>query len=207
MDDHDQPTLFDQRDSELSPPSLPEGFKYRPDLIDPAEEQQLIRVIETLPLKEFEFQGFVGKRRVISFGWRYDFNDRALQKADDIPPFLLPLRQRAAEFAGLAPDKLQHALVTEYSPGAAIGWHRDKANFDQIIGISLLNPCRFRLRREADGKWQRAAIIAAPRSAYLLAGEVRMQWEHSIPAVERLRYSITFRTFRAPADATARPTR
>ena len=188
-----QPSLFDNHPAA---PNLPDGFKYRPDFLSPDDEQQLVRQIRTLPLKEFEFQGFLGRRRVLSFGWRYDFNERELQKADDIPPFLLPLRRRAAELAGLEPTAFQHALVIEYGPGAAIGWHRDKPMFDEVVGISLLSACRFRFRREVAGKWQRAAIIAEPRSAYLLSGPSRSEWEHSIPAVEQLRYSITFRNFR-----------
>jgi len=189
----DQPGLFD-----TGAPALPEGFKYQPELISPDEEQQLVQQIETLPLRVFDFQRFVGKRRVVSFGWRYDFNERELQKADDVPPFLLLLRQRAAEFAGLGPTDLQHVLVTEYGPGAAIGWHRDKAVFDQVVGVSLLSPCRFRFRRErGGGKWERASMTLQPRSAYLLAGPSRTEWQHSILAVERLRYSITFRSFHA----------
>src|SRR4051812_20332933 len=174
MKSSQQPALFDDGER------LPRGFKYQPDFIPADEEAELVRHIEQLPFKEFEFQGFVGKRRVVSFGWRYDFNDRELQQADDIPPFLLPLRQRAAEFAGLGPDSLQHVLVTEYSAGAAIGWHRDKATFAEVVGISLLSPCRFRFRRKQGSTWQRAAIIAAERSAYLLTGPARTEWEHSI---------------------------
>jgi alkylated DNA repair dioxygenase AlkB len=185
----DEPTLFD------TPAELPQGFKYQPDLITPPEEKQLLAEIEPLPFKDFEFHGFVGKRRVVSFGWRYDFNERELQKADDIPEFLLPLRTRSAAFANLKPADLQHVLVTEYTPGTAIGWHKDKAAFDQVIGISLLSPCPFRFRRKLGSKWQRITITAAPRSAYLLSGPARSEWEHSIPAVQRLRYSITFRNF------------
>jgi alkylated DNA repair dioxygenase AlkB len=194
MRDLDQPSLFDTAGS--SPSRLPEGFKYQRDVISLAEEEQLVRRIESLTFKEFEFHGFLGKRRVVSFGWRYDFNDRGLQKADDIPPFLLPLRQRAGEFAGLGPNDLQHVLVTEYAPGAAIGWHRDKAVFAEVVGFSLLAPCRFRLRRKQGARWERTAITAEARSAYLLSGPARTEWEHSIPPVERLRYSITFRNFR-----------
>jgi alkylated DNA repair dioxygenase AlkB len=175
---------------------LPEGFKYRRELISGAEEEQLVQQVGILPFKEFEFHGFLGKRRVVSFGWRYDFSERELQKANDIPQFLLPLRARAAEFAGLGPLDLQHVLVTEYAAGAAIGWHRDKAVFAEVVGFSLLAPCRFRLRRKRGDKWERAAITAEPRSAYLLAGPARMEWEHSIPPVEQLRYSITFRNLR-----------
>jgi alkylated DNA repair dioxygenase AlkB len=189
MKDLDQPALFD------SGPALPEGFKYQAEVISADQERQLVQQIQPLPFQEFEFHGHVGNRRVVSFGWRYDFNHRELQKADDIPPFLLPLRERAAQFAQLPPADFQHVLVTEYRPGAAIGWHRDKAVFGQIVGISLLSPCRFRLRRQHGGKWQRAAILAQPRSAYLLAGPSRTEWEHSIPPMDQLRYSITFRNF------------
>jgi alkylated DNA repair dioxygenase AlkB len=192
----DQPGLFDAAgDDDTRDDSLPPGFKYQADVISPADETDLVRHIEPLPFQDFQFHGFVGKRRVVSFGWRYDFNDRALQKADDIPPFLQPLRARAAAFAARPPDAFQHVLITEYAPGAAIGWHKDKAVFAEVVGVSLVSPCRFRFRREVNGKWQRAAIELQPRSIYLLAGPSRTEWEHSIPGVEQLRYSITFRNF------------
>ena len=196
MKDVDQPSLFETDGGDgASASRLPEGLKYQRDVISLAEKEQLVRQIGHLPFKEFEFHGFLGKRRVVSFGWRYDFNERELQKAEDIPPFLLPLRARAADFAGLGPADLQHVLVTEYAPGAAIGWHKDKAVFGEVVGVSLLAPCRFRFRRPHGARWQRATIVAEPRSAYLLAGPSRTEWEHSIPPVDRLRYSITFRNF------------
>ena len=178
-------------------PALPEGLRYQPELIQSADEAALVDQIRQLPLKEFQFQGYVGKRRVVSYGWQYDFNDRKLLKTEDIPGWLLPLRARAAEFAGMSPSALQQVLVTEYAVGVSIGWHRDKAVFGEVIGISLVSSCRFRLRRKVDGAWERASFIAEPRSAYLLQGPSRTEWEHSIPAVESLRYSITFRNFRA----------
>jgi alkylated DNA repair dioxygenase AlkB len=198
MADLDQPNLFAGLDDDDSPEShdqLPQGFRYQPEVISAEQERDLVRRIETLPLKDFEFGAFTGRRRVVSFGWRYDYNDRGLQKADDIPPFLFPLRERAARFAKLKPNDLQHVLVTEYSPGTAIGWHRDKAMFAEVIGVSLLGAARFRLRRKVGGAWQRTTLIVEPRSAYLLSGASRTEWEHSIPGVERLRYSITFRNF------------
>jgi alkylated DNA repair dioxygenase AlkB len=174
-------------------PTLPEGFKYEPDLVTPAEEVALLERIAGLPLGEFQFHGFVGKRRVVSYGWHYDFNERLLRKADDIPPFLLALREGAARFAGLEPTALQHVLVTEYGAGAGIGWHRDKAIFGEVVGISLRTPCVFRLRRRRGDSWERVNLTAEPRSAYLLSGPSRAEWEHSIPPVDELRYSITFR--------------
>lgn len=120
---------------------------------------------------------------------------RVLRQADDIPPFLLSLREAAAGFGGMSPSQLQQVLVTEYDAGAGIGWHRDKAIFGEVIGISLVSACRFRLRRKVGAGWERAAIIAEPRSAYLLSGPSRAEWEHSIPQVDTLRYSVTFRNF------------
>jgi alkylated DNA repair dioxygenase AlkB len=180
-------------------PALPEGFKYQANVLSPVDEAVLLERIRELSFKEFEFHGYTGKRRVVSFGWRYDFADRLLEPANDIPAFLLPLREIAATFAGLAPEQLQHVLVTEYGAGAAIGWHRDKAVFGDVIGISLLAPCVFRLRRKSGAAWERASITAEPRSAYLLRGPSRTEWEHSIPPVDALRYSVTFRNLRVPA--------
>jgi alkylated DNA repair dioxygenase AlkB len=176
--------------------TLPDGFKYQPDVLSLQEELILLERVRELPFSEFEFQGYVAKRRVVSFGWQYDFNQRVLRKADDIPPFLLQLRETAAAFAAIDPLRLQQVLVMEYDAGAGIGWHRDKAVFGEVIGLSLLSSCRFRLRRKVGPSWERVSLTAEPRSAYLLSGPSRTEWEHSIPEVETLRYSITFRNFR-----------
>jgi alkylated DNA repair dioxygenase AlkB len=174
-------------------------MRYVPGLISPGEERALLDKLPGLPFKEFEFHGFLGKRRTVSFGWHYDFNGGGLKQADELPDFLTPLRRRAAEFAGLNPTALEHALVIEYKPGAGIGWHRDRPQFGDVIGISLLAPCTFRLRRKAGSAWERRSLTAEPRSAYLLRGASRTQWEHSIPPLETLRYSVTFRTLREAA--------
>jgi alkylated DNA repair dioxygenase AlkB len=175
----------------------PEGFRYKPELIAPADEDSLLTHVRELPFRDFEFHGYTGKRRVVSFGWHYDFSDRRLQKADDIPDYLLALRETAAACAGIEPEELQHVLVTEYGPGAGIGWHRDKAVFGEVVGISLLSPCVFRMRRLiSKKKWERVNLVAAPRSAYHLSGPARFEWEHSIPQMDALRYSITFRNVR-----------
>jgi alkylated DNA repair dioxygenase AlkB len=177
---------------------LPEGFRYRPELIGADEEDALLSHVRELPFREFEFHGYTGKRRVVSFGWQYDFSARHLRKADDIPAYLLTLRESAAAFSGLEAEEFQHVMVTEYSPGAGIGWHRDKAVFGQVVGISLLAPCVLRLRRAVGAKkWERVNVVAEPRSAYFLSGQARLVWEHSIPQVDALRYSITFRNLRA----------
>ena len=178
------------------PPVMPDGFRYQAGVIGVDEERALVRDIGQLPFREFEFHGYTGKRRTVSFGWQYDFGASTLRKVDDIPPFLRRLRETAASFAGLEPAALQHVLVTEYGAGAGIGWHRDKAVFGDVIGFSLLAPCVFRLRRQVGSGWSRASITAEPRSAYLLRGPSRTVWEHSIPPVDALRYSLTFRNLR-----------
>jgi len=175
---------------------FPEGFAYRDELLSSDQERTLVERFAQLHFKEFEFRGFLGKRRIVSFGWRYDFNTRELQKAEEIPDFLLELRIPAAEFAHLDSNQLQQVLVTEYAPSAGIGWHRDRPEFKDVVGVSLRSPCLFRLRRKKDIRWERASIELQPRSAYLLRGPARTDWQHSIPPIDDLRYSVTFRSLR-----------
>ncbi|HYW31580.1 MAG TPA: alpha-ketoglutarate-dependent dioxygenase AlkB [Gemmatimonas sp.] len=190
-----QPDLFGGAPGP-TPIVLPDGFRYEPELITAGAEADLVEAIGALPFREFEFHGYTGKRRVVSFGWRYDFSARTLERADDMPLFLRDLREPAAAFAGMRPEQLQHVLVTEYSPGAGIGWHKDKAVFGDVVGISLVAPCTFRLRRGAGAGWERVNLTADRRSAYLLRGVSRTDWEHSIPPVDALRYSVTYRNLR-----------
>jgi alkylated DNA repair dioxygenase AlkB len=194
--------LFETRENENALQLL-EGFRYQPDLIDTVYESVLLAKIRDLPFREFEFHGYLGKRRIVSFGWRYDYTGRGgLQPAEEIPEFLLSLRSLAASFANIEAASLQQALVTEYRRGAGIGWHRDKPVFSQTIGVSLLAPCVIRFRRkrsderESRPTWERVNVFAEPRSAYLLSGPTRSEWEHSIAGVDELRYSITFRSLR-----------
>jgi alkylated DNA repair dioxygenase AlkB len=177
------------------------GFSYRPELLDQAEEEAVLTHVRNLPFRDFEFHGYTGKRRVVSFGWKYDFSGQKLREADELPQFLRPLRVRAASFAKLKAEAFEQVLVTEYRPGAGIGWHRDKGVFGEVVGISLLAPCILRFRRKvsspaisANEKWERVNVLADPRSAYHLTGPARTEWQHSILRVDALRYSITFRT-------------
>jgi len=184
------PGLFDDA------PREPEGLRYTEALLGADEEAALVARMADVPFEAFAFHGFEGKRRTHSYGWRYVFDGSGLQAGEPIPDWLLPLRETAARWAGLAAHRLEHALLTQYEPGAAIGWHRDRPVFGDVVGVSLLSPARLRFRRRAGAKWERRALLVEPRSAYLLSGPARSEWEHSIPPAEALRYSITFRTMR-----------
>jgi alkylated DNA repair dioxygenase AlkB len=180
--------------------AAPEGFRYQSDLIDAEQERSFIAELERLSFSPFQFHGFEGKRRVISFGWRYDFNGAGLQESDEIPTFLMPLRHAAAACFKLPASALQQVLLTHYPAGATIGWHKDRPVFGDVVGISLLSSCTFRFRRKKGAGWERQSRVLEPRSAYLLHGPARLEWEHSIPAVAEQRYSITFRSLRAAAQ-------
>ena len=181
-----QPNLFGR-------PGLP-GLAMADAIVTRNEERMLIGSIDRVELSPFRFQGWLGKRLTVSYGWRYDFETGAFGPTDPIPDWMLPLREKAAGFAGLAPDELAQALVIRYDPGAGIGWHRDRPVFEHVIGISLGAPATMRFRRRRSGGFDRASALLAPRSIYHLVGEVRDAWEHSIPEIEVPRWSITFRS-------------
>ncbi len=173
---------------------LIEGLSYAEALISDAEEQALLDRLTGLDLAPFKFHGWLGNRKTHSFGWRYDFEDASFTRANPLPDWLLPVREQAAAFAGLAPDEFVHVLLARYDPGAGIGWHRDRDVFEQVVGISLGTPAVLRFRKRRETGFSRASLEVAPRSAYLLSGEARHDWEHSIAPGKSLRFSITFRT-------------
>jgi alkylated DNA repair dioxygenase AlkB len=171
----------------------PQGLDHVEAFISSTVERELICHVSALPLQPFQFGAFEGKRRVASFGFRYDYTSQRLQSAEPIPSWLGPLIERVEEYGGPG-TQIAQVLCTEYDIGVGIGWHRDKPHFGRIFGLSLGSPCKLRFRRTVDDRWQRFTLAAAPRSLYLMSGEARHIWEHSIPAVEAPRYSITFRT-------------
>jgi alkylated DNA repair dioxygenase AlkB len=168
---------------------------YREELISEAQERDLIERLDALDLAPFRFQGWFGNRKTKSFGWRYDFDDASFTRTEPIPDWLDPLRTKAAAFAGLRPADFAHALLARYDPGAGIGWHRDRDVFDKVVGISLGTPATLRFRQRTASGFRRASLELAQRSAYLLSGESRWDWEHRITPGDQLRFSITFRTF------------
>jgi alkylated DNA repair dioxygenase AlkB len=176
------------------PTVLPEGFLYQPDFLSESEEAELLCTVETLQFGAYDFRGYIAKRRVVAYGGGYDSGTRRMAVTDKVlPDFLSPIRDRAAAIAGIPANEIVQALVTEYSVGTPIGWHRDSPQFETIIGISLRSSCRLRLK-PYQGEEKIISRMLEPRSIYVMRGPVRWHFQHSIPAVKDLRYSITLRT-------------
>lgn len=180
----------------FAPAPVVPGLRLMDDFLSPQEECSLVARLGREALSPFRFQGWEGKRLTASFGYSYDFERGRIAEAPPLPDWLLPLRARAGNFAGLDPESLRQALLVRYDPGAGIGWHRDRPQFDKVIGISLGSAVLLRLRRRVGAGFERCAVPLAPRSIYLLDGVVRREWEHSIVPVPETRYSITFRSLR-----------
>jgi alkylated DNA repair dioxygenase AlkB len=178
--------------------NVPQGFQYREGFITEADERALLEDIADIAFSEFEMRGVVARRRVAFFGQSYD---RAT--AGPIPAFLLPVRAKMGRWAGVVAEAFAMALINEYRPGTPIGWHRDAPQYDVVAGISLLSTSRMKFRpyrspAEATSSRRMATheIVLDRRSAYLMTQDARTAYEHHIPAVTALRYSITFRTLR-----------
>ncbi len=191
-----QQALFEE--AQAGPP----GLRCEADFIGADEERGLLEVIRTLPFVQAEYRGYTAKRRIVSYGAGCDFDANELRPAPPVPAFLHPLRSRVERHLGLG-EEFAHALVTEYRSGTPLGWHRDVPDFAVVVGVSLGTPCRMRFRAFPPRRGQPAYVLEiAPRSMYVLAGEVRWKRQHGVPPTPGLRYSITFRT---PAASARKP--
>jgi alkylated DNA repair dioxygenase AlkB len=176
--------------------ALPEDFVFQRDFIAVDEERELLQAIGALTLEDAKYREYTARRRVAYFGFDYDFSKNQLGEAAPVPAFLHPLREKMARWMGIAPAAFVHALISEYRPGTPLGWHRDAPDFDRVAGVSLGGWARMRLRRYPPGKDKPLVLELAPRSGYQMQGVARWGWQHSIPATQELRYSITWRTLR-----------
>jgi alkylated DNA repair dioxygenase AlkB len=188
-----------------APAALPDGFVYRPDFLSAPQEAQLLEQIRTLPFREAQYKEWHARRRIVSFGGSYDFTRNELSAAPPIPEFLLPLREQLAQWADIPVARIEHAMVAEYQPATPLGWHRDVPQFEDVLGVSLLGHARLRFRPWPPKHGQRTtyALQLEPRSAYLMRGRARWQWQHAVSPTRELRYSITFRTRRQVATRRA----
>lgn len=187
---------------------LPPGLRHEPGFLAPAEEAALLQWIGLQPLQEARYKAYTARRRVLGYGSRFDYDLNHLKPADPIPEALLPLRDRAARWAGIDAASLANALVAEYRPGTPLGWHRDVPDYELVVGISLGGWARMRLRRYPPVAPKKADVLSLdlePRSIYALQDEARWGWQHSIAPTPALRWSITFRTLRGAQRAGGTP--
>jgi alkylated DNA repair dioxygenase AlkB len=192
-----QAALFD--DLAPSPGALPDGLVYEDGFLSAPEEAALIELIARLPLQEARYKSYTARRRVVSYGGRFDYDANELLPSGALIEELHPLRARVAQWAGIAPEALAHVLVAEYLPGTPLGWHRDVPDFEDVYGVSLGSTALLRLRPYPPVRPKREDIIklpVQPRSIYALRGTARWGWQHSVAPVDAARWSITFRTMR-----------
>jgi alkylated DNA repair dioxygenase AlkB len=192
-----QPDLF--ATDGIAGQELPDGMRHADGFLDPAAEAGLLEHIRALPLQNAQYLQYTARRRVLSYGGKYDYAHRKLDAAPPMPDWLQPIKDRAAQWAALDPDDIAQALVAEYAPGTPLGWHRDVPDYESIIGISLAGEGTMRFRRYPPVKPGRAELtfILQPRSIYTLQRDARWKWQHAVSPTKVLRYSITFRTRRA----------
>lgn len=181
--------------------SFPSGFIYRPNFLSREEEAELVSYLGDLPFESSRVRGYEAKRRMMGFGWKYSFKTELLVPGPPLPPFLHVCQRKISKWLDIKEGHIAQALVTEYLPGAGIGWHRDNEKFEIIVGISLSSWCRFKLRplideikKETPHVRESFSVLIEPRSAYVLQGLARWEYQHSVAPVEGLRHSITFRT-------------
>jgi alkylated DNA repair dioxygenase AlkB len=184
------------------PPRLSHGLVYRPQFLTRAEEASLLAAIAPLPFRQARFQQYVARRRVVHFHADGDvdtedaYDDGESFSSGPVPPFLAALQQRIADVFGIVRSAFVHTLVSEYQPGAPIGWHRDKPTYGVVFGLSLKGrgTMRFRPLESHIEPRQTLVLELEPRSLYVMQGPIRWLWQHSMLPARELRYSITFRT-------------
>ncbi len=192
-----QEALFE--DLAPSPGALPEGLETQAEFLSKEEEDALIEVIRQLPLQEAKYKEYTARRRVVSYGGKFDYDSNELLPSSELIEALQPLRARVAAWASVKPEELVHALVAEYSAGTPLGWHRDVPNFESIFGVSLGSEAVLRFRPYPPDRPRKEDVIklnVAPRSIYAMRGAARWGWQHSVAPVDELRWSITLRTAR-----------
>jgi alkylated DNA repair dioxygenase AlkB len=174
-----------------------EGLVYEPNILTEEEQRTLLARITALDFDEIRMHGQAARRTAKHYGIAYDYDNPAASKpGEPLPGWLEPVRARVAELAKVPPDALVEALIQHYPPGAPIGWHRDAPKFGLVAGLSLASPARMRFQRGKGDAREVTEVMLEPGSAYVLAGQARWSWQHSIPPMQEERYSITFRTLR-----------
>ncbi len=148
--------------------------------------RNLFKKPDPLMLQPFLFGEFEGRRRVASFGFRYDYDVRQLQRQPTPSRWRNRCKHRDSR-TPCNPDSA--ALCTEYDVGVGVGWHRDKLHFDMIFGLSLNICLQVDFAKGPARHGRRRAPVALYDDRRV---STNMGTQQS--AVQPPRYSITFRT-------------
>lgn len=179
-----------------APPAVP-GLVQVHDAITTPREAEISALIDAAPLAPFQFGQWEGKRLTVNYGSAHDYQRARPSDAPPLPDWLVALRDELAPQVARDPRQFVQGLLIRYDPGAGIGWHRDRPQYGEVIGLSLGAPVTLRLRRRLPGGgFERVGVPLPPRSLYLLSGAVRDEWEHSIAPTDATRRSVTLRTMR-----------
>jgi len=170
----------------------PAGLVYLPGFISADEERALVGAMAGIDWQAVVMHGQAARRTVAHFGLSYGYDSWSLDAAAPLPSWIASLLPRVAAAMHEPPNAIAELLVSRYPEGARIGWHRDAPMFGPTVaGLSLAGACELKLRNDDGG---RHSLPLAPRSLYVLGGAARAVWQHMIPPVPSLRYSLTFRT-------------
>lgn len=181
------------------PATFDNGLLYRPDFITGEEEELLLSFIEAQRLtraKGGPEGAYEAKRRHKGFGWDFDYEGEKIIPGPPLPRFLQRFSHRIEKWLSLPRGRVVEALINEYTPGSALGWHRDNEPFEHVVGISLAGWIKMRFRPLAGPRDPKRVLSLElePRSVYVMRGPVRWDYQHSVAAARTLRYSITFRS-------------
>lgn len=180
-----------------TPDLEPRGLRYREEFISPDEERRLVALVESLPLDYAAYKQYTARRRVLSFGFAYDYDANVLFGAPAIPGDFDFLRERVAAWTGVSATSFVQLLIADYAPGTPLGWHRDVPDYELVAGVSLGAPASLRFRpypHQPGAKTALRQLQVAPRSVYAMQGPARWEWQHCVPPVPARRWSLTFRT-------------
>jgi len=161
-----------------------EGLTYIPNFITPSEEVTLLNTVDQQPwLTDL-------KRRVLHYGWKYDYTARRVDESmrlGPLPDWLVDYCQKL-ESDSYFPKLPDQVIINEYHPGQGIAPHIDCVPcFEETIAsLSLGSPCVMEFTNPTTG--EKINHLLEPRSLLIFSGDARHQWKHGIAARKTDKY-------------------
>ena len=161
------------------------GLIYIPEFLSQKEHNSIMEILygpqNHLWVHEEGRFGSQLSRRNQQFGWRYNYSIQDIDKSDfPLPDWTKPYYERIMTL-GLLQRAPEQMIVNEYLPGQGITPHVDKTHCfgDVITGLNLESPIIIEFSPLSNRK-SSIEVYVAPRSAYLMTGEARFSYLHSI---------------------------